>query len=141
MFQSGVDKGVTWTKDAGAAAVAINITGYSEEDGGDTPEISHTGTNGQQAFLAALRRCPCQIDLNYDTGQTPKSIGLIFGAKGTFAFTTGTTGGVATSDSIHVIIEKVGKKSVVNGVVSMSVTAKSDAIKADGTVVNSIDIT
>lgn len=133
-FQAGYDKHVKWNPDHGGGETTVNITGWSEDDGTDALEVTHTGTNGHQAFIAGLGRCSCQIDLNYDTAATPESIGLRSGAKGTFTFKTGSD----TEDSIHVIIEKVGKKSAVNGVVSVSITAKSDAIDDAGEVVDPV---
>lgn len=140
MYQAGYDKGIVWQPDGGNP-VPINVTGWTDEDGADTPEVTHTGTNAQQAFIAAIKRCPCTFTANLDGGQSPKSIGITGGAKGTLAYTT-ITQGVAqpSSDSLHVIIEKVSKVSTVNGVVNFTVTAKSDAINASGQVVNSINI-
>ena len=139
MFQAGFDKGVTWMSDSGGGQpVPINITGWQAEDGGDTPDISHTGTMGQQAFLAALARCPCSFTAHLDGDQTPKSVGITFGKKGTLAFTSVTQGG-NESNSIHLIIRRVPYQSEVAGTVHFTVEAASDAINASGQVVNSIN--
>ena len=132
-FQAGFDKPVNWTPDSGGNATALNILGWDAEDSADTPEVTHTGTNGEQAFLAGIKRSSCTISLNYNSSASPKSIGITAGAKGTFSFSTG-----GTPHSLHVIIEKVPYKSTVNGVVTLTIQAKSDALKADGTITSSV---
>ncbi|MFX9570749.1 hypothetical protein ABTO80_18510, partial [Acinetobacter baumannii] len=84
-------KGAYWTPDGGAT-YALNITGWGYKDGGDLVEITHSGTGGHQAFLAAIARVPCDLSAKLDAGYTPRSVGLRFGVKGTISFVKGTAG-------------------------------------------------
>lgn len=135
MHQAGFDKPVKWLPDTGGNATTMNITGWDVTDGGDLVDITHTGCNGEQAFLAAIKRCPVSVSANFDTDQAPSALGIRFGRKGTITAYL-VAGGAAWS--LHVIIESVPYKSVVNGAVSYTFTAKSDSITASGAVVPSI---
>lgn len=133
MIQLGFDKGITWGPDGGAG-VPVNVTGWGVDDGGDLVEVTHTGTGGQQAFLAGIQRCGGNCTFWFDTDNAPTAIGLRFGVKGTITVNTGT----GTPWSLHVSIEKVGHRSTVNGAIGVDVAIKSDAINTSGGIVNSV---
>lgn len=135
MFQAGYDKGITWGQDGGAAPAPVNITGWDVDDGGDLVDISHTGTKGRQAFIAALGRGGVNITAFFDSGQVPSSIGIKFGTKGTLTVQNGSS----NPWSVHVIIEKVHWSSRVNGAVGYNFDVKSDAIDSTGKVVAPAD--
>jgi hypothetical protein len=137
LFQVGFDKGVQWTADMGGVTAAINVTGWGYKDGGDILEVTHSGTAGFPAFLAGIQRVPCNIAGKLDAGYTLRSIGLRFGAKGILAFTEGTFGLSSPIVAyVHVIVEDVPYQSSVNGVVEFTATFRSDALMANGTLVN-----
>ena len=131
-FQAGFDKGCTFTPDDGGKGTTLRVTAWNVEDGADAPEVTHTGTNGQQAFVAGITRAAFSISANYDSAETPFTIGIRGGKKGTFTFSTG-----GPELSMHVIIEKVPYQNAVAGVVSFTAQGKSDALKGDA-VVNSV---
>lgn len=131
----GYDKPITWTADSGGAAAAtIHITKGDLGDGGDLAEVTNTGHNAEQAFVATIKRTNFSATLNFYKAANLTSLGLVFGAKGTISWSFG----LGTPASLHVIVEKVNWSNVVNGVLTVNCDFKSDALKADGTVTTSI---
>lgn len=134
IYVPGFSAGVTWTPDGGGA-VPVAVTGWDVDDGGDLSDVSSTLTAGQQGLLACLQRGGGSVSLNFNAAQIPTSgLGIRFGSKGTFTFATGTT----NPWICHVSIASVKHKSVVNGVVSLSIDVKTDALTASGSVVQAM---
>lgn len=130
----GYDKSIQWTADSGGAAAEVHVTGWDWNDGGDLVEVTNTGHDGQQAFVATIKRVGVNVTMNFYKAKNLTAIDIKFGSKGTLTCSSGLT----TDFEIHCIVEKVNWKQVVNGVLAVNVDVKSDALKADGTVVNSI---
>ena len=130
----GYDKKITWTADSGGGAQDVHVTGWDWDDGGDLAEVTNTGHAGQQAFVATISRVGVNITGNFYNEANLTAIDIQFGSKGTLVCTSGMT----NNFSVHCIVEKVVWKSVVNGVLAINFNVKSDALKADGTVVDSI---
>ena len=128
----GYDKGLTWASDSGGNTAGVEIVGSDMDDAVDAMEVTNTGTNGEQAFLAGIKRASMTIDITFYSEISPSTISLTPGTKGTI------TSSFGPSHSLHVIVERIAWKKVVNGVVTIRVDVKSDAIKAYGTVTTSI---
>ena len=136
-FQSGADKGVTWTPDSTGTPVTICITQWSVDDGGDIIDVTSTCHDGKQAFIAGIQRMNGSVTGFIEATNLPSDIGLKFGAKGTLGVRL-TTGTPNRGFTIHVIIEKVTVNSAVNGAVNFQFSYKSDALNAAGATVTSI---
>ncbi len=131
----GYDKSITWSADSGAgSANTVEIVGGDLDDAVDAMEVTNTGTNGEQAFIAGVKRASGTIEITFYKEISPASISLTPGTKGTLTSQYGLT----TPWTLHVIVERIAWKKVVNGVVTIRVDVKSDAIKADGTITSSI---
>ena len=130
----GYDKSIQWLADSGGAATEVHVTGWDWNDAGDLVEVTNTGHAGHQAFVATITRTGCNITANFYSQANLTSIGIKFGAKGRLTCNSG----MDTDFEIHCIVEKVNWKQVVNGVLSINFDAKSDALKADGTVVDPV---
>lgn len=124
-FQAGFNKGATFQLDGAGGATTLNITGWSHDDMGDVLETTHTGSGGQQAFIAGILRGNGNVTANVDAAALPNATapGVVFGAKGTLTLAVGGS----TPWSVHVIVEKVHWQSVVNGLVSYNFDYKSDS--------------
>ncbi len=131
LYVHGYDKGITWQLDGGSV-IPFCIVGWDLDDTGDLIEVTSTCTGGGQAFLAGIQRTGVDFQANFDINNIPTKggTGIRFGAKGTISCQTG-----ASPWAVHVSIASVKWKSTVNGVVSYGLTAKGDALMADGTTV------
>lgn len=115
MIQTGCINGVTWN------GTTVAITDYDYEDTGDLYDATNTGTQAQQALIAGIQRGGGTFKMWFDTSAAPQALGLRFGVKGKIGFING-----GTPYAIPVSIEKVGVRSVVNGLIGVEVSAKYD---------------
>jgi hypothetical protein len=137
VYVPGYDKGIFWAPDTGGGPIPVDIVGWDIDDAGDLVDVSSTGTGGQQAFLACLQRTGVTVNANFNASQVPSTgLGIRFGAKGTISVLTGSP---SQPWSVHVSIASVKHKSAVNGAVSYTFEAKSDALTAAGSFVPSIN--
>ena len=117
-YQAGWDKYVTFN------GTRLNITQWEVDEGGDLVDITHTGHNGEQAWIPCIQRTSGSVTANFTTSQViGASPGIYFGATGTITAQVGSS----NPFNIKIIVEKVTYRSAVNGVVSYTFTYKSDA--------------
>jgi hypothetical protein len=130
----GYDKHITWKADTGASEGTVHILGADIDDAVDLNEVTNTGTQGEQAFLAGIKRASKTIDITLYKEISPATISLTPGTKGTIK----SKWGLSSDWDLHVIVERIAWKKVVNGAITIRCDVKSDAIKADGTITTSI---
>lgn len=112
-FQAGYDKG------AFVDGVPAFITGWSDEDMTDLLDVTHSGTEGEQALIAGVHRPSGSMTLNFNSDSALTAMGVRSGTRVTVIVATG---GAPISRQVRV--EKVGTKSQVNGVVSVEISYK-----------------
>jgi hypothetical protein len=130
-FQAGYDKGVTFDLDPAGSPATLQVTGWTVEDGGDVLETTHTGSGGNDAYIAGISRVPGNVTANVDAAALPNaaSPGVVFGAKGTLTCAVGGS----TPWSIHIMISKVHWASTVNGLVTYNFDYVSDSTSGSRT--------
>lgn len=122
-FQSGFNKGVTWTAD-NAPSVGWNVTGHDWEEAIDALDVTHTGTGGIQALLAGILRGDGNVKANFDNAVVPSTFFMRAGFNGVMAFFVG---GV-TPFFVPSMIVKVHYQTVVEGKVEWSAMVRLNAL-------------
>lgn len=121
-FKAGYDCDVTF------GGTALNVTKWTNEDGGVVLDVTHAGTAGKAACLPGVGMHKGTVNANVNiaalpSGNTPA---IKFGAKGTLTLSVGT----GTPFSIGIMVTRVNWSSEVNGLVSYSFDFQSDYITA-----------
>jgi hypothetical protein len=125
-FVPGYDKYMAFELTGQGTATQFNVTGWDEKESITDLDVTHTGTAGITARIRGLLDNAGTVDLNFDTSVIPwtQSNQIRAGNKGVFTFFMGTTNPFL----IPAIITEVGSKSVVNGLVTVNIAFKLDAL-------------
>lgn len=126
LFQAGFNKGATFTPAGGVAAV-LNITAWDWGEKIDKVDITHTGTGGVQALLAAILRGTGKVSAFFESAAMPFSNppNLKPGTNGSITFSLGAPN---TQWIIPVMVTELHFQNEVTGGVKYDFTVEMNAL-------------
>lgn len=106
-----------WSIGATFDGTAVCITNGEYDNIVDLLDVTGSCHSGKQALIAGIQRDTISFTMNFNSDATPQAMGISAGGAHTIAFPS-------LNISIPCRIERVGWKTVVNGVPTVQVSAK-----------------